>query len=83
VARIIRFQRAVQMLTPERPSCLADVAFECGYFDQAHFAREFREFAGSTPGEFLRRMVPESGGVLDSDSDVAANSYKTGDNVRA
>jgi AraC-like DNA-binding protein len=82
VARIMRFDRAVSLLRRSDDQ-LADVAFECGYFDQAHFAREFREFAGSTPGEFLRRMVPESGGVLDSDSDVAANSYKTGDNVRA
>lgn len=31
-----------------------DVAFEAGYFDQAHLVRSLRRFVGQTPGEVLR-----------------------------
>ena len=57
VARIMRFNRAVSLLG-RSDDRLADIAFECGYFDQAHLNREFREFAGVTPGAFVRHGRP-------------------------
>ncbi len=53
LARLVRFDRAVRLLRSGRHRSFADVGLECGYFDQAHFIREFRDFAGSTPGEYL------------------------------
>jgi AraC-like DNA-binding protein len=32
---------------------LADLAVECGYYDQAHLAREFRALAGCPPTQWV------------------------------
>jgi AraC-like DNA-binding protein len=61
-ARILRFQRAVRLLENGRPQ-LERIALDCGYYDQAHFNRDFRAFAGSTPTEFLARIYPSAPGL--------------------
>ena len=50
-ARICRFRRALALLRdPLRCGDLASLAYECGYFDQSHLIRDFRDFADGTPG---------------------------------
>ncbi len=58
-ARIVRFQRATTMLhsTPSFTT-IAQVAASCGYFDQAHLNRDFRELAGCSPSQLLTEDVP-------------------------
>lgn len=52
-ARIVRLERARDLLVrPARPS-LAAVAAACGYADQAHMARDWRELAGAAPSAWL------------------------------
>ena len=54
LARITRFQRAVRVLEkadPRRRGALTAAA--CGYSDQAHFIRDFRELAGCSPAQHL------------------------------
>lgn len=51
-ARVIRFGRALGRLHPG--VSLAELATECGFYDQAHMNREFRAMAGTTPGRLLR-----------------------------
>ncbi|SFL57059.1 AraC family transcriptional regulator [Geodermatophilus ruber] len=57
-ARIARFQAARRLLLDPRCPPLADVAVRCGYTDQPHLAREWRELAGCTPGTWLREELP-------------------------
>lgn len=60
-ARVVRFDRARRLLQqrvaaaggPGRDLGLARVAAECGYADQAHLAREFRELAGASATDWL------------------------------
>jgi AraC-like DNA-binding protein len=47
-SRIQRFQRVFPVLEREH-SGWADAAVRCGYYDQAHLIRDFRELAGKTP----------------------------------
>lgn len=63
IARLLRFQRALSALRSGRERDLARLALDLGYFDQAHFTREFRGFAGLTPGECLRRNAAGSLGT--------------------
>ena len=69
--RMRRFQRVFQALEGGA-SGWADAAIACGYYDQAHLIRDFKEFSGETPAallasdelarHFLRREgVPQEG----------------------
>ena len=73
-ARVIRFDRARRLLAGQvaaggRPR-LADLAVTCGYFDQAHLARDFRALAGVPPSQWLAevfRNVQAAADGLDED----------------
>ncbi len=54
-ARLQRFENASVCLREFPSEQLSAIAHDCGYADQAHFNREFRSFAGETPGKFRAR----------------------------
>ncbi|MDJ0754644.1 MAG: helix-turn-helix domain-containing protein [Ardenticatenaceae bacterium] len=51
--RVRRFQNALTIIGHNEQIDWADIALACGYFDQAHFAHEFRKFSGLTPTMYL------------------------------
>ncbi len=53
LGRLARFQRVLWELEQSHPPRWAALAARHGYFDQPHLARDFRRFAGRTPGGYL------------------------------
>jgi AraC-like DNA-binding protein len=58
LSRILRFRSALALLGT-RPAAV--VAADCGYADQAHLHRDFRDFAGAPPG----RLPVDAGGIAE------------------
>lgn len=62
LARVLRFNRAVELLQRDDGARLGEIALDCGYYDQAHLNRDFRAFAGEAPTAFLARRLPDGAG---------------------
>ncbi|MFJ7204181.1 helix-turn-helix domain-containing protein [Streptomyces sp. NPDC098789] len=61
--RVLRFHRAVRLLTHEHAHP-AEVSAACGFYDQAHLNREFRVLGGTTPGQLAAARVTEGAVAL-------------------
>jgi len=51
-ARIIRFNYIFQLIREKKRSW-ADIVYESGYYDQSHFIRNFKAFAGEDPSAYF------------------------------
>ena len=51
--RINRFQTTLNCIRGQSFKSLTEVAYQHVYADQSHYIREFKEFTGSTPKQFL------------------------------
>jgi AraC-like DNA-binding protein len=69
VARLLRFRRALDMLSFPHAT-IAEVAAACDYYDQPHLDRDFRDFAATTPTAY----VAEARERVTSVQDVAAGA---------
>ncbi|WP_104402680.1 AraC family transcriptional regulator [Vibrio penaeicida] len=53
LSKLIRLQSALKMLLTEEGESFTNIAYKNDYYDQAHFIKDFKEFTGVTPKEFL------------------------------
>ncbi len=53
---VVRFNRSLAQVLNTNAS-LTDIAYDCGYYDQAHFIREFRKFTGIPPSAGRRSPI--------------------------
>lgn len=54
---LLRVKRARQLIKTSSHLALAEVAQACGYYDQAHFSREFLLITGRSPGCYRQRQI--------------------------
>ncbi len=59
-SRIVRFQKIFKVLDSAHSPRFTAVAFECGYYDQAHFIKEFKQFTGQKPSTYFSYKHPMS-----------------------
>lgn len=53
LGKVIRLQAALKRILNNGGEKLAQIAYEAEYYDQAHFNKDFKEFTGTNPGEYL------------------------------
>jgi AraC-like DNA-binding protein len=51
--RVQRFQQVLRIIHRDADVDWAEIALGCGYFDQAHFIHDFKEFSGINPTAYL------------------------------
>jgi AraC-like DNA-binding protein len=66
-AKIVRFQRAVAAIGHTTQVDWASIALSCGYFDQAHFNHDFRDFCGMAPSKYLAHRTGHPNHVVKKD----------------
>ncbi|MBK8256707.1 MAG: AraC family transcriptional regulator [Polyangiaceae bacterium] len=59
LSRVVRFQTALKALMRDPGCTLAEVAANAGYFDQAHFIKDFRQMTGGVPRGYRGYYPPE------------------------
>ncbi len=72
LARVVRFDRSQRLLRRRPAMTLSGAAATCGYYDQAHMARDWNQLAGCPPSRWL--ADEELPFVQDADLEAAAYS---------
>lgn len=72
--RLVRFNEVLRHIQ-KSPCCLAALSQQMGYFDQAHFDKDFKAISGVTPKEYMKSMsnfyydIKEASSILASRRD--------------
>lgn len=54
LSKVIRLQSALKVILNEGKESLTNIAYKSEYYDQSHFIKEFKEFTGVIPKDFLQ-----------------------------
>jgi AraC-like DNA-binding protein len=59
IARVLRFQATLRALMRDPGCSLAELAARAGYFDQAHFIKDFKRMSGGVPRGYRGYFPPQ------------------------
>ena len=54
--KIIQFQKALEFLNYGAPSKMTKAAVDLGYYDQSQFIKDFKNYCGMTPKQYLKMI---------------------------
>lgn len=57
LARIVRVNTLWDMIRKNNATDFQNILFDCNYFDQSHFIRDFKMFIGERPNHFFKRNL--------------------------
>lgn len=63
LARILRADSARRLLVNNNDLPFLDITYKCGYYDQAHFSRDFKHVFGTTPSAYRKNKRCVEGGL--------------------
>lgn len=61
-SRVVRINHAMKLLRANPDFNWQDIIYLCGYYDQAHFIKDFKDIAGESPTRFLTRSYTVNAG---------------------
>ncbi len=53
LAKVIRLQTAINLMLNDESESLTNIAYKSEYYNQSHFIKDFKEFTGVSPKQFL------------------------------
>lgn len=56
--QIVRFQKLHHLMQLHTGMTLAELAYECGYYDKSHLIKELKDFSGFTPAQLFNACEP-------------------------
>jgi AraC-like DNA-binding protein len=56
-ARLVRFSRAYRLKERQPQLSWTKISYACGYYDQMHLIRDFKEFTGALPGTLAKQII--------------------------
>ncbi|MBC7776973.1 MAG: AraC family transcriptional regulator [Phycisphaerae bacterium] len=76
-SRIVRFQQVFAAMDAQlgKPDW-GQISFNTGYYDQAHFINDFKDFSGVTPSQFLESALPTEVGSSFDANVLGENLYE-------